>query len=224
MKINAATRIKAAAKQDLLAFISSLSAQQQSFFFSDLLKYIEDWYEGSLNGKQPYDPSMVIAAKQSSVDLLALSLSYLRKIYPVQLPEYLYRITSIDKLPKGINHRVEMSNQYKRLLSFSALPAPIVADREPVKGFHDIILKWKPEEDMVVSSTESLYAFALDLRELTVEGSLEDYLPNNLNYSAYAKLENLHKQLARFRKEKEFTVFLKRSIECTWRLDDTTHN
>ena len=207
MKIHAANRLLASSTQvQLQNFANSLSKPQQDYLFRDFPNQLQGWVGGEFTGRTvQHDESLVIAASRS-LDSFILALSYLRKIYPIQMPRSLYRVYATKTLPTKSTVTINKATELKPILSFTSNSVPLIQDRpKPNKGV-DIVLEWQnPKADQILASYVTLRLLVTDLSAIIPKayGSSNNFcmLRTELNY---------------YSPEKEYLVYLSKPITCEW--------
>jgi len=218
VKLNAAHRLMASDKtQELRNFVTSLSTDQQKYFFSGLPVALGFWFISGYK-RNLQIPDIVLSSKEVSAGLglaefrrFITGMLHLREVFPPRITSgYIYRLTAIPKLPSGSTISFKAEEQFRALTSWTTQHKPKVEDRRSIQGMPDIILEHK------LSGGKNVLFDYESVEELcsTVVYDAKFYSGQPMNKWKIAKAD-----IEGFNDEKEVAIYLNAGTEisCTWR-------
>jgi hypothetical protein len=216
MKLNSTTRLLAAkGGNELRAFVASLTDGQRRYVFNELPAVLMGWYNAAFASKLQL-PDVVLAAHFGTQDLkkLVVSMSYIRQIFPIGIRGKIYRVTSIQELPRKPIVLFEGQAQFRALTSWTVNKNPVVKYRSSSQGAPDIVLCYElPSIKNVLFDYKSIGQF---VDSMISDQSYYEKLYGRFPRNYYSEVKELQGIYAR---EREVALYMNpgQSISCTWR-------
>jgi len=230
----AGTQVEAATVNQLYDFIVELGDEERLFFYDQLPKLINDWFNG-IAGKGSHTDHLqmqfasteIEARSYKKLDAIAIALGYLKPIYKPKLPATIYRsvLVSHSNLPKTKTINFKSDPKWGALQSWTINKKPIVADRNfDEKKQVELVLEIPATKANKHVVTDYVQLAKLANDAMKVADKFNKKMEKEGNDEADYWLENrrwlmLFHTLKDFKQEREVLLYVPTgtALKCTWR-------